>query len=344
MKTHSNFSACLPTIILFLCFSTPVSAGATLDQLRSRGFLRCGVSQSLTGFAEKDSAGRWTGFHVDFCRAVAAAALGDADKVEIIPVSTASRLPLLLSKQVDLLAHTTSQTFSRESMIGVDFAGIYFFTTHTFLVPNASPVNKEQDLNKSTLCVEKGSSTEINLKDLFTRSNLQYKPLVLESLSELSATLQAGHCAAIFSARDKLIALKNNIPNGTDKYKVLPQDYVMELTGPVVRRGDEEWLALVRWTLFALIKAEELGVTQSNVLALRGQSTDPTQHRLLVDSGAMGVGLKLAPEWLSRVIGAVGNYGEIYGRNLGEASQLKIDRAYNRLWKNGGLLYSPDFQ
>lgn len=322
--------------------SSAAMAGGTLDKVRGNGMLRCGVSQNLAGFASQDAGGHWQGLNVDFCRAIAAAALGDADKVKFVPLSPSARFPVLLSSQIDLLAHSATLTFGREAVVGLEFAGIYHLDAQTFMVPRSDGAERLEDLNGATVCVQKGTTGESVLPDVFRPRKLEYKALVLESQADFTTAFFAGRCRALLSERSALAAILSSVPGGAEKFTILPQNFSKEPMGPVVRRGDEEWLTLVRWVLFALIEAEEAGVSRENISSLHDYS--PDQRRLLVDSGPLGASLGLASGWVGRVISAVGNYGEIYERNLGGASPLKIDRGRNRLWKDGGLLYSPPFR
>lgn len=334
-------------LFFFLVLASATSAamaGNTLGKVRSYGLLRCGVSQDLAGFAWKDSGGQWRGLNVDFCRAIAAATLGDADKVKFVPLSASARFAPLLSGQIDVLAHTATQTFGREAEIGLEFAGFYYLDGQTFLVPRKAKASQLEDLNGATVCVQKGTTSETVLPDVFQQRQLKYQAMVIESLADFSAAFFAGRCQALLSERSTLAAILSTAPGGPEKYEILSQGFSKEPMGPVVRRGDEAWLTLVRWVLFALIEAEETGVTRENVRSLRAQDYSPDQRRLLVDSGRLGANLGLSPGWVGRMIAAVGNYEEIYERNLGNASPLKIDRKYNRLWKNGGLLFSPPFR
>jgi general L-amino acid transport system substrate-binding protein len=336
--------------ILFVAIVTGVltapsaSAGPTLDGIRSAGRLRCGVSDELPGFAFKDASGRWQGLNPDFCRAVAAAALGDGEKVTFIPLTASARFPTLLSGKIDLLTHTTTMTFSREAGIGVEFAGIYFYDGQALMVPRKSSIKKMESLKGATICVEKGTNHQVNLENTFRGRRLTFKPLVLESLAGVIKAFVAGHCDACTADRSSLAAARQALPNGQELFDILPGTLSKEPLSPVVRRGDEEWLTLTRWVLFALIEAEERGVTRKNVLTLQKKTGNPDLYWFLNASGQFGKRLGLKPAWIVTVINQVGNYGEIYERNFGSASALKIERGQNRLWTRGGLLYAPPFQ
>lgn len=319
-------------------------AGATLENVREIGVLRCGVNEELTGFSYKNKAGRWEGFTVDFCRAVAAATLGDGEKVRFVPLRSPSRFPVLLSGKIDLLAHTATVTFGREAAIGVRFAGVYFFDGQAFMVPRRSGLRRIEDLNGKSICVGKGTTHRMNLEDTFRARGLTYKLLVLDSREEMTKAFLSGRCQAYTADRSSLAAVLVSAPGGSERFEILPGNISKEPLGPVVRRGDEEWFTLVRWVLFALIEAEELGVTRENVRTLQKKTTDPALSWFLNSSGQVGGSLKVKPDWVATVIAQVGNYGEIYERYFGTRSALKIERGLNRLWNRGGLLLAPPFQ
>ena len=323
----------------------PASAGAgeTLARVKSRKVVRCGVSEGLIGFSFKDAAGQWTGMDIDFCRAVAAA-VGDRAKVEFVPLFASARFPALQADEIDLLVRNTTWTLGREAFLGVQFAGILFYDGQGFMVPRKSKVRRIGDLKGATICVEKGTTSEQNLADYFRAHGWNYKPLVLESVAEIRDALVSGRCQAYTSDASQLASVRMEVPEGTKRYTILPDLISKEPLGPVVRRGDEEWFTLVRWVLFALIQAEELGITRENVQALRDASTDPAVQRLLGNTGGFGKALGVDNDWVVRVVGAVGNYGEMFERNLGRGSVLNLERGLNRLWKQGGLMYAPPFR
>ena len=319
-------------------------AGPTLDRVRASGVVRCGVGEGLPGFCLKDTAGRLQGFNVDFCRAVAAAALGNPDKAVFVPVSTANRFPILLSDKIDLLMRNTTYTFEREAALGVRFAGIYFYDEGAFMVPRRHAGHNIAELNGATIGVGKRTTHETNLKDYFLQRGWTYKPLPLGTLSEMMAAFFGGQCQALCSDRSELAAIRMMAPGGPQEYDLLPEIISKEPLGPVVRRGDEDWLCLIKWVLFALIEAEERGVTQANVRTLQNSSTDPGLRRFLDSDGLPEKSLGVSPGWVVRVVEAVGNYGEIFERHLGSHSELKLERGFNRLWTQGGLMYAPPFR
>jgi general L-amino acid transport system substrate-binding protein len=333
-------------ILLLAAVLNPATAraGETLTRVRANGVVRCGVSEGLPGFSVKDAAGHWQGFSVDFCRALAATVLGNADKVVFIPVTAASRFPVLLSGKIDLLMRNTTYTFDREAAIGVHFAGIYYYDGQAFMVPHSSGVRSIAGLNGATICIEKGTTHEANLVDYFHQQGMTHKPLVIETLPGVTAAFFAGQCQAYTSDRSQLAAVRTMAPGGLNEYNILPEIISKEPLGPVVRRGDEEWLTLVKWVLFALIEAEERGVTQATARALRDTSTDPGLCQFLRSSGLPEKALGISPGWVVRVVETVGNYGEFFERHLGSQSGLKLERGLNRLWTQEGLMYAPSFR
>lgn len=345
----SWMSVVLPLICLFVLvfplFSGSSSfAGETLDEIRSRRIVRCGISEGVAGFSLKDRTGTWQGGGPDFCRAVAAAALGDAGKVEFMPLRTSSRFPMLLSDRIDLLSHTATITFGREAGIGLRFPGVYFIDGQGFMVLRSAKKRTIRDLNGATVCVVKGTTHQMNLVNTFQQHKLKYAPLGVDTLSAATDALLKGRCQAVTSDRSQLVAARATAPDGPKRLDIIPGMFSVEPTGPVVRRGDEEWFTLVRWVLYALIEAEELGVTRENVRKLLKDPGSLALREFLITSGQSGKSLGLKPDWVAAVISAVGNYGEIYERHFGQKSSLKIERGYNKLWNQGGLLYAPQFQ
>jgi general L-amino acid transport system substrate-binding protein len=320
-----------------------VSAGETLARVKSRKVLRCGVSEGLIGFSVKDPAGEWTGLDVDFCRAVAAA-VGERVKVQFVPLFASARFPALQADEIDLLVRNTTWTLGREAFLGVQFAGILFYDGQGFMVPRRGKIRRIADLKGATICVVKGTTSEQNLADYFRAHGWSYKSLVLESVAEIRDALVSGRCQAYTSDASQLASVRMEVPEGTKRYTILPDLISKEPLGPVVRRGDEEWFTLVRWVLLALIQAEELGITRENVRALRDTSTDPVVQRLLGKTGGFGKALGVDSDWVVRVVGTVGNYGEMFERNLGRESVLNLERGLNRLWTQGGLMYAPPFR
>ena len=339
-------------LILIACFlwltavlhPAPALAGPTLDLVRANGVVRCGVSEGLPGFSLKDEAGHWQGLDIEICRAVAAAALGQADKVAFVPVTSASRFPVLLAEKIEVLMRNTTYTFEREAAVGVRFAGIYYYDGQAFMVPSSSGVRDLAELNGATICFGRRTTHEVNLADYFQPRGWTYKPVPIAGLEELKTNFFSGRCQALTADRGQLAGLRFLAPGGPEEFNILPATISKEPLGPAVRRDDEEWLTLVKWVLYALMEAEERGVTQANVRTLLDTATDPGTRRFLASDGLPEKALGLKPGWIVRVIEAVGNYGEIYERHLGSQSEIKLERGLNRLWTQGGLLYAPPFR
>jgi general L-amino acid transport system substrate-binding protein len=317
------------------------AASETAAAVRRNQQLRCGIAENIPGFSEKDTAGRFRGFSVDFCRAVAAAVLGDPDKVAYTPVSTVGRFPLLLSRKIDLLAHTTTWNLAREGGIGLSFPGIYYHDGQGFLVPRASGVRRFEDLKGATVCVEKATTHLPQLESAFRERGLLYTPLVLDNNTAAVAAFFGGKCQAYTGDRSTLAAVRSRAPGGPEGYELLPELISREPLAPVVRLGDEQWTTIVRWVLNMLLIAEYRGLTAASVRASTAASTDVAVRAFVVDAKAISRALGLPEEWYVRAVEAGGNYGEIFERNLGAASPLKLDRGQNRLWVHGGLLYAP---
>jgi general L-amino acid transport system substrate-binding protein len=336
------FVACVMTCAVV--FFSPAHAGETLARVQSNGVVRCGVSEGIAGFSIKDAGGRWTGLDADFCRAVAAAALGDGEKVVFIPLFASARFPTLKANQIDLLARNTTQTLGREVNIGTHFAGILYYDGQSFLVPADSRVQQVRDLDGASICVLKESTHVAHLADYFKAHGLGYQPMILESITLAKDEFFAGRCQAYTSDASTLVSVRVEAPGGPDGFRILPERISKEPLGPVVNRGDEQWFALVKWVLFALIEAEECGITRENVRQVLQATTDPAMQAVLDKGGGYAKAMGIGPGWVVRVVEAVGNYGEMFERNLGSGSPLKIERGLNRLWNQGGLMYSPPFR
>jgi len=333
----------VPAVIaLFIVASIapPATGGSTHSQVNSRGALRCGVSDGIIGFSIKDAMGRWSGLDVDFCRAVAAAVLGDAEKVTFVPLKASTRFLALRSGVIDLLVRNTSWTLSREAGLKVQFAGILYFDRQGFMVSAASGVKSLAQLNGATICVEKGMIHERNVHDYFVAQGMTVHPLTIDSTAEVADAFFASRCQAYTSDVSQLAATRLRAPEG-QSFHILPERISKSPLGPVVRSGDEDWLTLVRWVLFVLIAAEEHGVTRDNIRALRERTMNPALLRALGADNEFGVALGIDPEWALRAIESVGNYGEIFERNLGAHSPLRLERGLNRPWTQGGLMYAP---
>jgi general L-amino acid transport system substrate-binding protein len=316
-------------------------AGEVFDGVKARGYLRCGVSEGIAGFSEKDATGRWSGFDVDFCRAVAAAALGDAEKVRFVPLKASERFPALQARTIDLLVRNTTWTFPREVMLRARFPAVLFHDRQAMMVPATSSAKTVADLTGARICVEKGTTHEQTLADLFAARGQRPDLLVVDSAAGGAESLFAGKCAAYTSDASQLAAARLRAPGGAQGWVILPERISREPLAPAVLGGDEEWFLLVRWVLYAQIAAEEYGLTRANVEQTVRQTRDPGLRRLTGAEGGYGKALGVREDWAVRAIAAVGNYGEMFERNLGRDSPLKIERGLNRLWTEGGLMYAP---
>ena len=334
------------TVIAFALdgISLRTDAGEVLTGVRSKGAVRCGVSDGLLGFSLKGPNGRWDGLDADFCRAVAAAALGDPEKVVFVPLMTSARFLALRSGQIDLLARRTTWTLGREVGLGVHFAGVLYYDGQGFMVPRKSGIAKIDNLNGAMICVEAETTSEENLERYFRAHGWKYQPVIIKSPVEALNALTTGRCRAYTSDRGQLASVRATAPGGPEPYLILPGEIAKEPLGPAILRGDEEWFTLVKWVFFALVAAEEFGITRENVQAKRQQKTDSMLEDFFVASDRYSKALGVKPDWAAKTVESVGNYGEIFERNLGGQSALKLERGLNRLWTRGGLMYAPPFR
>ena len=320
--------------------ATTAHAGKELDAIKARGSLICGVSTGVAGFASADSQGKWTGIDVDVCRAVAAAIFGDADKVKFVPTTAQQRFTALQSGEVDLLARTTTYTLTRDTALGFDFTGVNYYDGQGFMVNKKLGVKSAKELNGATVCVQPGTTTELNLADYFRANKMTFKPVVIEKVEEVRAAFFAGRCDVFTTDASGLYATRAaNAPKPED-YIILPEIISKEPLGPVVRHGDNQFADIVRWSLYAMIEAEEYGITSKNVDEMM-KSDNPTIKRILGVTPGMGKALGVDEKWVYNIIKQVGNYGESFDRNVGMGSPLKIARGQNELWTKGGLQYAP---
>jgi general L-amino acid transport system substrate-binding protein len=341
MKNARKLVLLISCAMAVLQFCSPADAGDTLTRIKARGKVRCGVSDGILGFSMKGPDGIWSGMDADFCRALAAAVLGDPGKVEFVSLASAARFPSLKAGEIDVLVRNTTWTLEREARLEVMFAGILYFDGQSFLVSAKNNVQDLSQLNGAAICVVKGTTHEDNLADHFLRLGWSYRPVIVESQAKAAETLLSGQCEAFTSERPQLTTVRLNAPGGPDAYRILPDQISKEPMGPVVRRGDDDWFTIVRWVLFELIRAEEAGITRSNVRSRLEVDTDPLARRWLELDGVISKAMAVPPGWATRVLECVGNYGEMFERNLGSQSVLKLDRGLNRLWTQGGLMYSP---
>ena len=337
----SRFSLATALGLAAIFMSGQALAGKDLDAVKARGKLICGVAAGgLAGFMLADSQGKWTGIDVDVCRAVAAAIFGDSEQVKYVPVSPQQRFTALQSGEVDVLSNNTTWTLTRDTALGLDFTGITYYDGQGFMVNKQLGVKSARELNGATVCVPSGSTTELNLADYFRANKMTLKPVVYDDVDQIRAAFFAGRCDVYTGDRVRLYATRAaNAPN-PDNYVILPEIISKEPLGPVVRHGDNQFADVVRWAQFAMIEAEEYGITSKNVDEML-KSDNPAIKRILGVSPGMGKALGVRETWVYDIVKQVGNYGEIYDKNLGAGSALKIERGLNKLWKDGGLQYAP---
>ena len=316
-------------------------AGKTIDAIKQRGQLVCGVNPSLPGFAAADSQGVWTGLDVDICKAIAATLLNDASKVKWVPLNASQRFAVLQAGEIDILSRNTTWTLTRDASLGLEFTGVTYYDGQGFMVPKKMKVTSAKQLKGATVCVQSGTTTEKNLTDFSKAAGLNMKPVVFDTQEATNKAYFAGRCQAYTTDASGLAAVRNKEANNPDDHVILPDLISKEPLGPSVRRGDDEFFTIAKWVVFALLEAEEYGITQANIDQLAKDSKDPVVQRILGTSEDMGKLLGLDKDWAYRAIKAVGNYGEIFDRNVGPKSALKLPRGANNLWNHGGLMYAP---
>lgn len=319
------------------------AGAATLDDIKARGKLNCGVTEGTLGFSARNSEGKHAGFDVEFCKALAAAILGDSDAVDYVELSSKNRFTALSAGQVDLLYRTTTWTFSRDVDLKTTFVGINYYDGQGFMVPKELGVTSAKELEGATVCIETGTTTELNLADFFRVNGMSYEPLPVGGTTEAKALFEEGACDVYTTDSSALAGTRAGLKDPS-AYVILPEIVSKEPLGPTVRHGDDQWADIVRWTQNALIAAEEHGVTSANVSELAKGTENPSINRLLGSEGSLGEMLGLDKDWAVRAIGAVGNYGEIFEREIGESTPIGLSRGLNALWTQGGLQYSPPFR
>ena len=324
-----------------LAVMASVASAATLDDVKAKGFVQCGVNTGLAGFSAPDAKGEWAGLDADFCRAVAAAVFGDGTKVKFTPLNAKERFTALQSGEIDVLSRNTTWTINRDTALGLNFAGVTYYDGQGFMI-NAKKlpgVNSALQLSGAAVCVQSGTTTELNLADYFKANKMEYNPVVFEKLEETNAAYDSGRCDVLTTDQSGLYATRLTL-GSPDDHVVLPEIISKEPLGPAVRQGDDQWFDVVKWTYFALLNAEELGVTQANVEEMKA-SENPEIKRVLGTEAdtKIGTDLGLTNDWVVNVVKAVGNYGEMFEKNVGSGSPLKIARGVNGLWTKGGLQY-----
>ena len=318
-------------------FTLPALAD-TLDDVKAKGHVQCGVSQGLPGFSNPDKAGNWTGIDVDVCRGVAAAVFGDANKVKYTPLSAKERFTALQSGEVDVLSRNTTWTLVRDTALGLDFVGVNFYDGQGFMIRKDMGIDTAMKLDGASVCVNIGTTTELNMADFFRANSMKYEPVVFEKADEVVAAYDSGRCDVYTTDRSGLAAQRVKLKDPS-AHKILPETISKEPLGPVVRHGDNKWGDVVRWTLYAMLEAEEYGVSSKNVDEMKS-SKNPVIKRLLGTEGDLGKSINLPNDWSYNVIKQVGNYAEIYDRNVGPKTAIGLARGVNALWKDGGIQYS----
>ena len=341
----SRISSAMLTSALLALSSTLLTpqkawAGKTVEAIKQRDAISCGVNTGLAGFGAADSQGKWSGLDIDMCRALAAAVLGNADKVRYVPLSAPQRFTALQSGEVDILSRNTSFTLTRDASLGLHLTAVTYYDGQGFMVPASANLKSAKQLKGATVCVQSGTTTEKNLTDFSRANKLDIKPVVFEKFDAANAAYFSGRCKAYTTDASGLASIRAKEAKNPKDHVILPELISKEPLGPLVRRGDDEWAAIVKWTIYGLIEAEEYGVTASNLEKLKSDSTDPVVLRLLGKSDDTGKLLGLDRDWLARAIGAVGNYGEIFERNLGEKTPMGLKRGLNAQWNKGGLQYA----
>ena len=326
-------------LALLLAVAAQSASAQTLKAVKDRGMLNCGANGTLAGFGLPDAQGKWTGLDVDFCRAIAAAVLNDSEKVKYVPLSAKDRFTALQSGEVDVLARNTTWTSSRDTSLGLNFTGVNYYDGQGFMVRKALKVNSALELNGASVCVQQGTTTELNLADYFSANKMQLKSVTFATANEAVKAYDAGRCDAYTTDASALYAERLRVSDPND-HIILPEIISKEPLGPAVRHGDDQWFDIVKWTLFAMMNAEELNISSKNVdEALK--STNPEIKRFVGTEGNFGEQLGLGKDWAMRIVKQVGNYGETFERNVGLGSPLKIEHGLNKLWTKGGIQYAP---
>jgi general L-amino acid transport system substrate-binding protein len=338
MKKSVFFGAFAATAIV-----SGMAMAGTLDDVKARGELICGSNTGLTGFGAPDASGNWAGFDVDLCRAVAAVVLGDATKVKFVPTTGETRFTALQSGEVDLLVRNSTWTYSRDTELALDFVAVNYYDGQGFMVKKDLGVSSAKELDGATVCIQTGTTTELNLADFFKQNNISYQPVTVADDSEAQRQYLAGACDAYTTDASGLAASRATMPDA-DTHIILPEIISKEPLGPVVRHGDNNWGDVVRWSYYALLIAEEKGITSANVEEVATSTTDEEVKRLLGVSGDMGAKMGVDNAAFKKAIAAVGNYGEIFSRNIGEGTAINLARGLNALWTQGGLQYAPPFR
>ncbi|MEL6819073.1 MAG: amino acid ABC transporter substrate-binding protein [Pseudomonadota bacterium] len=322
-----------------LALTASTASAATLDDVKAKGFIQCGVSQGLPGFSNPDADGNWSGMDVDLCKGIAAAIFGDAEAVKFTPLSAKERFTALQSGEIDVLSRNTTWTMSRDTQLGLNFAGVNYYDGQGFMIRTDMDINSALELSGASICTNTGTTTELNVADYFRANNMEYELVAFEKADEVVAAYDAGRCDVYTTDQSGLYAQRLKLTDPS-AHKVLPEIISKEPLGPVVRQGDDQFFNIVKWVHNATLNAEEFGVTSANVEEMKS-SDNPSIKRLLGTEGEFGTSIGLDNDWAAKVIMAVGNYGEIFDRNVGPDTPLAISRGVNALWSDGGLQYAP---
>jgi general L-amino acid transport system substrate-binding protein len=317
--------------------SSAAHAGTTFDSVKKRGIVQCGVSTGVQGFSLADSKGEWRGIDVDMCRAIAVTMFGDASKVKFTPLSPQQRFTAIQSGEVDVLSRNTTQTITRDTTLGLIGTGVNYYDSQGIMVKKELGIKSAKELNGATICVQPGSTSELNLADWFRANKIEFKPVVIEKFDEVINAFVAGRCDAYTTDKSGLASIRTTMAK-PDLYQILPEDFSKEPLGPMVRQGDEQWFNVVRWSLNAQLEAEEYGITSKNVDEML-KSTNPNVQRILGVTPGIGKGMGVDDKWAYNIVKQVGNYGEVFERNLGMDSPLKLARGLNASYKDGGIQY-----
>jgi general L-amino acid transport system substrate-binding protein len=322
-----------------VAFASAALADGTLQKIKERGQLRCGASQGVAGFSLPDAQGTWSGFDTDMCRALAAAIFDDPGKAQFISLSSKDRLTALQSGEIDVLSRTTTWTLSRDAGLGLNFTAVNYYDGQGFEVRKSANIRSIKDLDGASICVAQGTTNELNLADYFRTNGLKYQVVVFQDIDDVVKAYENGRCDALSTDMSQLVSYRVKMVN-PEEHVLLPEVISKEPIGPWVRQGDDQWFDIVRWTLFAMLNAEELGVTQANLGEMM-HSPNPEIRRLLGLEGKFGEALGLTNDWAARIVRHVGNYGESFERNLGSKSRVGLPRGLNNLWSKGGIQYAP---
>ncbi|WP_353980674.1 amino acid ABC transporter substrate-binding protein [Salinicola endophyticus] len=337
---HKNKSLSLLSAAALTALAASQAQAATLDNVKSNGEFKCGVSTGLTGFSSPDENGKWTGIDVEVCRAIAAAVLGDPTKVVFAPLTAKERFTALQSGEIDVLSRNTTWTATRDNSLGLNFTGVNFYDGQGFLVRKDLGIKSTKELDGASICVQAGTTTELNMADYFKANDMQFQQVAFDTSDQTAQGFDSGRCDVLTSDSSQLAALRLQLADPSS-VEILPERISKEPLGPVVRQGDDQWFDIVKWTLFAMLDAEELGVTSQNVDQMRDNPPNPDVARLLGKDGNFGEQMGISNDWAYNIVKMVGNYGEMFDRTVGKDSPMGLERGINALWNQGGIQYAP---